>query len=100
MALLLIYLSCTFYNALWLLFPHLGLLSNVMKEYSNELKAQNPESSLHELLGDLYVIYFLNKDLKVPTRMYYVYSHSNPELYVPWDRVRSHLIICQTSHCS
>ena len=49
------------------MFPQLGTLSRVMRKYRQELRDQNKTElvSDKELLGDLYWIYYNNRDLKL-----------------------------------
>lgn len=66
-----VYLLCCFYNIMWIFFPQMGVLSSVMNEYRAELRKQAkakkgaPKVSDKQLLGELYEIYYNNRDLKL-----------------------------------
>ena len=58
------FIICNIYNLLWALFPHLGTLSTFMKAYKKsrmEGKKQNDK----KILGDLYYLYYHNRDLRL-----------------------------------
>ena len=61
------YILCNIYNLMWLLFPCLGNLRRLMSTYRTNLRAKSvvKEASDKELLGDLYDIYYNNRDLKL-----------------------------------
>jgi len=60
------YILCNIYNLIWVLFPQLGKLSHLMTAYRRHMRAREGENkSDKELLGDLYDIYYNNKDLKL-----------------------------------
>jgi len=66
LVLLVAYLLCCFYNLLWLSFPQLGALSKVMTKYKTEARRNAKELMTdQELLGDLYHVYYHNRDLKL-----------------------------------
>jgi len=62
-----VYILCNFYNCLWLLFPQFGKLSRVMSAYKyNMLEAAKGSGKTdREVLGDLYDIYYDNRDLRL-----------------------------------
>ena len=66
-AITLIYILCNVYNVLWLLFPCFGKLSRVMSAYKYNMIERNHGSgkSDREVLGDLYDIYYNNRDLRL-----------------------------------
>ncbi len=68
-AILAVYIFCCAFNVLWLFVPQLGSLSGVMRKYKNEFKkktaSQSDLATDQELLGDLYDVYYNNKDLKL-----------------------------------
>ena len=67
MALALLYILCNIYNLQWLLFPCFGKLSRVMAAYKYNIKEREKGSgkSDEEILGDLYDIYYNNRDLRL-----------------------------------
>ena len=62
-----LYILCNVYNALWLLFPCFGKLSRVMSAYKYNMleRAHDTGLSEREVLGDLYDIYYNNRDLRL-----------------------------------
>ena len=68
-ALISVYILTNIYNILWVLLPWFGKLSSVMKVYKNRLRkaAQKDEEKPvdKKILGDLYEIYYTNRDLKL-----------------------------------
>ena len=68
-ALISVYTLTNIYNILWVLLPWFGKLSSVMKVYKNRLRkaAQKDEEKPvdKKILGDLYEIYYTNRDLKL-----------------------------------
>ena len=66
-AITLTYILCNVYNALWILFPCFGKLSRVMSTYRSNMMQRNHGSgkSDREVLGDLYDIYYNNRDLRL-----------------------------------
>ena len=59
------YILCSIYNLLWLSFSGLGTLSRVMRKYRQRLIRSKPSGSDKEILGDLWGIYYNNRDLKL-----------------------------------
>jgi len=60
------YVICNLYNLLWLVCPGLGVLDKVMNSYRENLLHTNNEGKREEdLLGDLYHIYYNNRDLRL-----------------------------------
>jgi len=62
-----IYILCNIYNVLWLLIPCFGKLSRVMSAYKYNMLERHHGSgkSDKEVLGDLYDIYYNNRDLRL-----------------------------------
>lgn len=61
-----LYLSCNIYNLIWLIFPQCGKLSRLMVIYRQNMRSREGGSkSDKELLGDLYDIYYNNRDLRL-----------------------------------
>jgi len=61
-----IYILCNIYNLVWLLVPQLGKLSRLMVAYRQNMRAREGNSKTDkELLGDLYDIYYNNRDLRL-----------------------------------
>ena len=61
-----LYLSCNIYNIIWLIFPQCGKLSRLMVIYRQNMRSREGGSkSDKELLGDLYDIYYNNRDLRL-----------------------------------
>ena len=68
LGLLFFYLLLSFYNLIWLSFASLGKLSKVMLSYRTYLRKTMGKDELmdnKELLGNLWDIYYNNKDLKL-----------------------------------
>jgi len=68
LAILVIYIFCALYNLAWLTFSNLGVLSRVMSRYrilQRKLKGKDNLISDKELLGDLWDIYYNNRDLRL-----------------------------------
>jgi len=61
------YILCNIYNFLWLVFPCFGKLSRVMSAYKYNMRerCEDPRMSDREVLGDLYDIYYNNRDLRM-----------------------------------
>ena len=67
-ALIVVYILTNIYNILWALLPCLGKLSTVMRAYKKSKREQrgaNGKEDDEEILGDLYGIYYKNRDLKL-----------------------------------
>jgi len=62
-----IYILCNIYNLLWLTFPCFGKLSRLMSTYKANMRdrAGDTMKSDREILGDLYDIYYNNRDLRL-----------------------------------
>ena len=62
-----IYILCNIYNVLWLLAPHCGRLSRVMTAYKRNMREREAggEKTDQQILGDLYDIYYDNRDLRL-----------------------------------
>ena len=62
-----LYIVCNIYNFLWLMFPCFGKLSRVMSAYKYNMleRAHGSGKSDREVLGDLYDIYYNNRDLRL-----------------------------------
>ena len=62
-----IYILCNLYNVLWLLIPGFGKLSRVMSAYKYNMleRSHGSGKSDREVLGDLYDIYYNNRDLRL-----------------------------------
>jgi len=67
MTLTFIYLLLQIYNIVWLLVPDIGELSRVMSSYKKCLRNQNKDQNINDedLLGDLWYVYYNNRDLKL-----------------------------------
>ena len=67
MALTVLYILCNIYNLGWLIFPCFGKLSRAMAAYKVNIKERerNSGKSDKEILGDLYDIYYNNRDLRL-----------------------------------
>lgn len=63
----LIYILCNVYNLLWLAIPVFGKLSRLMATYKRNMQAQDTSvgKTDREILGDLYDIYYDNRDLQL-----------------------------------
>ena len=105
-----VYILCNFYNCLWLLFPQFGKLSRVMSAYKyNMLEAAKGSGKtdryayiyLHiysyiyidiyrEVLGDLYDIYYDNRDLRLLLELLATSSGVAPAIAIMtlFDKVR------------
>ena len=63
---LIIYSLLCIYQIMWIFIPQLGSLSGMMKKYKREFKKiYSQNQSDQELFGDLYNLYFNNRDLKL-----------------------------------
>ena len=61
-----LYLSCNIYNLVWLTYPKCGKLGKLMMIYKENMRSREDGSkSDRELLGDLYDIYYNNRDLRL-----------------------------------
>jgi len=61
-----LYVIANLYNLLWLICPGIGELDKVMNKYRENLLHTNKDGkSEEELLGDLYHIYYNNRDLRL-----------------------------------
>ena len=60
------YLVCTVYNLMWLIIPNMSPLSRVMARYRSHvtLKGDSPTDAA-AALGELYHVYYNNRDLKL-----------------------------------
>eukprot|EP00092_Neocalanus_flemingeri_P024779 GFUD01026868.1.p1 GENE.GFUD01026868.1~~GFUD01026868.1.p1 ORF type:complete len:507 (+),score=114.41 GFUD01026868.1:221-1741(+) len=61
------YILCNIYNLLWLIFPCFGKLSRMMSTYKANMRDRAGDSTKtdKQLLGDLYDIYYNNRDLRL-----------------------------------
>eukprot|EP00092_Neocalanus_flemingeri_P069496 GFUD01085180.1.p1 GENE.GFUD01085180.1~~GFUD01085180.1.p1 ORF type:complete len:487 (-),score=116.41 GFUD01085180.1:160-1620(-) len=60
------YILCNIYNLVWILLPQFGKLSRLMISYKQSMRAREGNSKTDkELLGDLYDIYYNNRDLRL-----------------------------------
>jgi hypothetical protein len=60
-----VYILCNCYNLLWLTFPCFGRLSRVMNTYRLNMQGRGSGKSDKENLGDLWDIYYGNRDLRL-----------------------------------
>ena len=62
-----VYILCNIYNLMWLTFPCFGKLSRLMSTYKANMRERAGDSmkSDKQLLGDLYDIYYNNRDLRL-----------------------------------
>ena len=62
-----VYILCNVYNLLWLTFPCFGKLSRLMSTYKANMRERVGDSMKtdKQLLGDLYDIYYNNRDLRL-----------------------------------
>jgi hypothetical protein len=63
-----LYIFCCTFTLMWLFIPQLGSLSGVMSTVKNEFcrtQSTNDLRTDQELLGDLYDVYYNNRDLKL-----------------------------------
>jgi len=61
-----LYMVLNTYNLFWLLFPCFGKLSRLMSSYRSMMRAgADPKLSDEEVLGELYSIYYDNRDLRL-----------------------------------
>ena len=62
-----LYLFCCVFNLLWMFLPQLGSLSGAMRTFKKEFRKTRSTTDLSdkELLGDLYDLYYNNRDLKL-----------------------------------
>lgn len=61
-----VYILCNIYNLIWLTLPQFGKLSRLMTTYKKNMRAREGDSKTDkELLGDLYDIYYNNRDLRL-----------------------------------
>ena len=67
LAITVLYILCNTYNLLWLLAPHCCRLSRVMAAYQRNMRerAEGTGRSDRQILGDLYDIYYDNRDLRL-----------------------------------
>jgi len=68
LVILVTYIFCALYNLAWLTFSNLGALSRVMSRYrtlQRKTKGKDKLLSDKELLGDLWDVYYNNRDLKL-----------------------------------
>ena len=70
LACLLAYLICSIYNLMWLVIPNMSPLSRVMKRYKKHVLQRATKEVTHsfteeELLGELYHVYYNNRDLSL-----------------------------------
>ena len=61
------YILCNIYNLLWLIFPCFGKLRRLMLAYKRNLRDSSggEEVDEKEMLGNLYDIYYNNRDLRL-----------------------------------
>jgi len=61
------YVLCNIFNFLWLVLPCFGKLSRVMSAYKHNMRqrCKDNQKSDKEVLGDLYDIYYNNRDLRM-----------------------------------
>jgi len=64
-ALTLMYMLCNVYNILWLTFPCFGKLSRVMDTYRHNMRERGGNNTDKENLGELWDIYYNNRDLRL-----------------------------------
>merc|ERR1712130_848939 len=64
-ALTLMYMLCNVYNILWLTFPCFGKLSRVMDTYRHNMRERGGKNTDKENLGELWDIYYNNRDLRL-----------------------------------
>ena len=68
-ALLSVYILTNINNILWVVLPWFGKLSSVMRVYKKNKRAaarkENEKPDDSKILGDLYEIYYRNRDLKL-----------------------------------
>ena len=62
-----LYILCNIYNLMWLSFPCFGKLSRLMSTYKANLRLKegNDKKTDEQILGDLYDIYYNNRDLRL-----------------------------------
>jgi len=62
-----VYILCNIYNLMWLTFPCFGKLSRLMSTYKANMRERAGDSMKtdKQLLGDLYDIYYNNRDLRL-----------------------------------
>ena len=83
-ALITVYIICNIYNLLWALLPHLGVLSTFMRAYEKSRRAAQVgmKQDDKQILGDLYDIYYHNRDLRLFLELLAVSSGVAPALSV------------------
>ena len=78
-----IYILCNIYNLVWMLVPRLGKLSSLMVTYKQNMRArEGKDKTDKELLGDLYEIYYNNKDLRLLLDLLATSSGVAPAIFV------------------
>ena len=61
-----LYILCNVYNLVWMLLPRLGKLSSLMVTYKQNMRAREGNAKTdEELFGDLYNIFYNNRDLRL-----------------------------------
>ena len=61
-----LHVLCNGYNLLWLMFAQFGKLSRMMKRYKKiVMKKADKGTTKREAMGDIYDIYYNNKDMKL-----------------------------------
>lgn len=80
------YLLCCIYNLLWLIIPRMRSLSKVMNDYRREVIRQQKElgntATDHQMLGNLYDVFYNNKDLQLLLNLLAVSSGISPSLRI------------------
>ena len=101
-ALISVYILTNIYNILWVLLPWFGKLSSVMRVYkkSRRAAAQKDEEKPvdKKILGDLYELYYNNRDLKLFLELLAMGSGVAPAISVMamFDSVRIHTLYACT----
>ena len=101
-ALLSVYILTNIYNILWVVLPWFGKLSSVMRVYKKNKRAvarkENEKAEDSKILGDLYEIYYKNRDLKLFLELLAMGSGVAPSIAVMalFDSVRIlyHFMFC------
>jgi len=62
-----LYILCNVYNLMWLSFPCFGKLSRLMSTYKSNMRSREGDTMKtdKQILGDLYDIYYNNRDLRL-----------------------------------
>ena len=101
-ALISVYILTNIYNILWVVLPWFGKLSSVMRVYKKSrreaAKTDEEKPVDKKILGDLYELYYRNRDLKLLLELLAMGSGVAPAISVMamFDSVRIHTLYACT----